>query len=154
MLAYETQLSPSSLGSPIPIPFPALGVDQPSAALNLKVIAGSLTGLNNQTIAVDSSWHKHVGDTMNLWRPDGTPVSLMVIAVVAPALSGPNLIVDLHNAGAAMPDRVYVKTGPGASPAALLAAVRSQHARIVPVSGWSAAVTDQQAASCPPSSPP
>ncbi|HEY1702975.1 MAG TPA: FtsX-like permease family protein [Trebonia sp.] len=146
MLAYETQLSPSSLDSPIPVPFPALGVDQPSAALDLKVIAGSLTSLNNQTIAVDSSWHEHVGDTVNLWRPDGTPVSLTVIAVVAPTLSGPTLIVNLHNAGAPRPDRVYVKTDPGASPAALLAAVRSQHARMIPVSGWSAAVTNQQAA--------
>ena len=126
-------------------PFPAIGIDQPSAALNLKVTAGSLTGLDDQTIAVDSSWNKHVGDTMSLWQPDGTPISLKVIAVVASSLSGPSLIVDLHNAGAAMPDRVYVKTDSGASDAALLAAVRSQDARVVPVSGWSAAVSDQQA---------
>jgi putative ABC transport system permease protein len=145
MLAFQPQITPLHLESPIPIPFPAIGIDQPSAALNLKVIAGSLTGLDDQTIAVSSSWNKQVGDTMSLWRPDGTPVSLKVIAVVASSLSGPSLIVDLHNADAAMPGRAYVKTDSGASDAALLAAVRSQHAQIVPVSGWSAAVSDQQA---------
>jgi putative ABC transport system permease protein len=145
MLAYQPQITSLDLEAPIPIPFPAIGIDQPSAALNLKVTAGSLTGLDDQTIAVDSSWNKHVGDTMSLWQPDGTPLSLKVIAVVAASLSGPSLIVDQHNAGTALPDRVYVKTDSAASDAALLAAVRSQHARFVPVSAWSAAVTDQQA---------
>ena len=65
--------------------------------------------------------------------------------MVASGLSGPSLIVDLNNAGAAMPARVYVKTDSRASDAALLAAVRSQHAQVVPVSSWSAAVSDQQA---------
>jgi putative ABC transport system permease protein len=145
LLAYQPQVSPLHLESPIPIPFPAIGIDRPSAALNLKVTAGSLAGLNDQTIAVDSSWNKHVGDTMSLWRPDGTPVSLKVIAVVAASLSGTSLIVDLRNAGAAMPARVYVRAGSAAARAALLAAARSQPARVVPVSGWSAAVSDQQA---------
>ena len=145
MLAYQPQITPLHLEPPMPIPFSAIGLDQPSAALNLKVIAGSLAGLGDQTIAVDSSWNKHVGDTMSLWQPDGTPLSLKVIAVVASSLSGPSLIVDLHNAGAAMSARVYVKTDSAASDAALQAAVRSQHARVVPVSGWSAAVSDQQA---------
>jgi putative ABC transport system permease protein len=146
MLAFQPQITSFHLEAPIPVPFSAIGIDQPSAALNLKVTAGSLTGLDDQTIAVDSSWNKHVGDTMSLWQPDGAPVSLKVIAVVASSsLSGPSLIVDLHNAGAAMPARVYVKTDPGAPGAALLAAVRSQHARVVPISGWSAAVSDQQA---------
>jgi putative ABC transport system permease protein len=145
MLAYQPQVTSLHLEAPMPIPFSAIGIDQPSAALNLKVTAGSLTGLDDQTIAVDSSWNKRVGDTMNLWQPDGTPLSLKVIAVVAPSLSGPSLVVDLHNAGAVMPDRVYVKMDSSTSQAAVLAAVRSQHAQVVPVSGWSAAVSDQQA---------
>ena len=70
---------------------------------------------------------------------------MKVIAVVAARLSGPSLIVDPRNAGTAMPDRAYVKTDSNTSAAALLAAVRSQHARLVPVSGWTAAVSDQQA---------
>ena len=145
MLAYQPRITSLHLESPIPVAYPAMGIDQPSDALNLKVTAGSLTGLDDAAIAVDSSWGKHVGDTMSLWRPDGTPVTVKVIAVVASGLSGPSLIVDTRNAGVAMPDRVYVKTGPGVSAAALLAAARSQHARVVPVSAWSAAVSDQQA---------
>jgi putative ABC transport system permease protein len=145
LLAYQPRITSLNLQSPIPLPVTAIGIDQPSAALNLKVIAGSLAGLDDQTIAVDSSWNEHVGDTMSIWQPDGTPVSLKVIAVVAAGLSGPSLVVDQHGAGRAMPDRVYVKTDSGASDAALLAAVRSQHARVVPVSAWSAAVNDQQA---------
>jgi putative ABC transport system permease protein len=145
MLAYQPLITSLHLQSPIPIPVPAIGIDQLSAALNLKVSAGSLTGLNDQTIAVASSWDKHVGDRIRLRQPDGTPASLKVIAVLAPSdPSGPSLIVDLHNAGAVMPDRAYVKTNSRASAAALLAAVRSQHARVVPVSSWSAAVSDQQ----------
>ena len=65
--------------------------------------------------------------------------------MVTSSLSGPSLIVDQRNAGPAMPDRVYVRTDSAASRAAVLAAVRSQHARVVPVSAWSAAVTDKQA---------
>lgn len=145
MLAYQPRITSFNLQPPIPLAFTAIGVDQPSAALNLKVIAGSLSGLDDQTIAVDSSWNEHVGDTMSIWQPDGTPVSLRVIAVVAASLSGPSLIVDQHNAGPAMPDRVFVRTNSASADAALLAAVRSQHARVVPVSAWSAAVTDQQA---------
>jgi len=145
MLAYQPRITSLNLQSPIPLPVTAIGLDEPSAALNLKVIAGSLTGLDDQTIAVDSSWNEHVGDTMDIWRPDGTSVSLKVIAVVAASLSGPSLIVDQHNAGTAMPDRAYVKTDSADSDAALLAAVRSEDARVVPVSAWSAAVNDQQA---------
>jgi putative ABC transport system permease protein len=145
VLAYQPQITPFHVEPPMPIPFPAIGIDQPSAALNLKVTAGSLTGLGDRTIAVGSSWNKHVGDTLRLWQPDGTPLSLTVIAVIAPSLCWPSLIVDLHNAGAVMPDRVYVKTQPGASGAAVLAAARSQHARVVPVSSWSAAISSQQA---------
>jgi putative ABC transport system permease protein len=145
MLAYEPRVTSLHLESPIPLPFPAIAIDQPSAALNLTVIAGSLKGLDDQTIVVDSSWNEHVGDSMSLWRPDGTPVSLKVIAVVAARLSAPSLIVDLGNGDVAMPDRVYVKTDSDTSDAALRAAVRSQHARVVPVSGWTAAVSDQQA---------
>ncbi|MGH3266007.1 MAG: FtsX-like permease family protein, partial [Trebonia sp.] len=115
MLAYQPRIAPLHVEAPFPIPYPAIGIDRSSAALNLKVIAGSLAGLGNRTIAVDSSWDRHVGDTMSLWRADGTPLSLTVIAVVAPRLFGPSLIADLRNDDAAMPDRVYVKTDSRAS---------------------------------------
>jgi putative ABC transport system permease protein len=144
MLAYQPQITSFNFQSPIPIPFSAIGIDQPSAALSLKVTAGSLRGLNDQTIAVDSSWGKHVGDTMSLWQPDGTRITLKVIAVMAAGLSGASLVVDLHNADATMPSRAYVKVGSSAASAALLAAARSQHVQAVPALTWTAAVSSQQ----------
>ena len=145
MLAYQPQDS-LHLEPPIPIPTPAIGIDRPSSALNLKVSAGSLAALNDHTLAVDASWGKHVGDTIKLWRPNGTPLSLKIIAVLASTSpSGPSLIVDLHNADTTMPDRIYVKTDSSASDAAVLAAARSEHARPVPVSRWEAHLADQQA---------
>jgi hypothetical protein len=56
MLAYQPRITSLHLESPIPVPFSAIGIDQPSVALNLTVTAGSLTGLDDQTIAVGSSW--------------------------------------------------------------------------------------------------
>jgi putative ABC transport system permease protein len=53
--------------------------------------------------------------------------------------------VDRRNAGATLPGRAYVKTDSAGAAAALRAAVRSRDARVVPVSGWTAAVSDQQA---------
>jgi putative ABC transport system permease protein len=145
LLASQPPVTALHLESPIPVPFPAMGIDRPSAALNVRVTSGSLAGLDDQTIAVDLSWHKRAGDTMRLWRPDGTRLRLRVVAVIGSSLSGPSLIVDLRNAGAAMANRAYVRSDSGAARAALAAAVQSQHARLVPVSGWSAAVSSQQA---------
>jgi putative ABC transport system permease protein len=145
MLAYQPQVTALHLEAPIPVPYQAIGIDQPSAALHLTVIAGSLNGLNDHTVAVDSSWNEHVGGTMSLWQPEGTPMSLKIVAVVAARLSGPSLIVDRRNAGAALPDRAYVKTDSAGAAAALRAAARTGDARVVPVSGWTAAVSDQQA---------
>jgi putative ABC transport system permease protein len=145
MLANQPQVTSLHLEAPFPIPYPAIGVDQPSPALHLTIIGGSLSALDDQTIAVDSSWDEHVGGTMRLWRADGTPMTLKIVAVIAARLSGPSLVVDQRNTGAALPDRAYVNTDSPAAAAALLGVVRSQHARVVPVSGWTAAVSDQQA---------
>jgi putative ABC transport system permease protein len=143
LLAYQPAL-PFHLQAPMPVPFPALGIDRPSSALNLHVLAGSLAHLSDHTIAVDASWNLHVGEVMKLWRPDGMPVSLTVIAVLDSGLSGPSLVVDLHNADIGMPSLVYVKTHTPATLVSLRAAAQAEHARVVPISRWSASVTDQQ----------
>ena len=82
---------------------------------------------------------------MNLWLPDGTPVSLKVVAIVDPSLSGTSLVVGAHNAGNSMPSLVYVRLRRGASLAPLRAAARQGDARLVPVPLWTAAASDQQA---------
>ena len=86
---------------------------------------------------------------MRLWLPDGTPVSLRVVAVLAPALSGVSLVVDGGNAGGSLPGAVYVRLRPGragaeAAVGALRAAAGQAGARVVPASRWSAVVSDQQ----------
>ncbi|HEY5399899.1 MAG TPA: FtsX-like permease family protein [Trebonia sp.] len=150
LLAHEPAITAFHLEAPMPIPFAAIGVDRASAALSLPVRQGSLADLGDHTIAVDSSWHERLGATMSLWLPDGTPVSLRVVAILAPSLSGVSLVVDAANAGGAMPSAVYVRLGGGAASAAdaavdsLRAVARQAGARVVPASLWSAAVSDQQ----------
>lgn len=143
LLAYQPAL-PFHLQAPIPVPVPALSIDQQTPALNLPVRAGSLTRLSDHTIAADASWHQHLGGVMRLWRPDGTPVSLTVVAILNSGLSGPSLVVDLHNADTSMPSLIYVNAHSGAALAALRAAAQAETARVVPTSRWSASVTDQQ----------
>jgi putative ABC transport system permease protein len=151
LLAHEPAITRFHLEAPMPIPFAAMGVDHASAALTLPVRAGSLAVLNARTIAVDSSWNERLGATMSLWRPDGTPVSLRVVAILAPSRSGVSLVVDAGNAGDAMPSVVYVRLrgGPAsaagaAAVAALQAVARQAGVLVVPASRWSAAVSDQQ----------
>jgi len=97
LLAHEPAITRFHLEAPMPIPFAAIGIDRASAALSLPVRAGSLADLGDHTIAVDSSWHERLGATMRLWLPDGTPVSLRVVAILAPGLSGISLVVDADN---------------------------------------------------------
>jgi putative ABC transport system permease protein len=149
LLAHEPAITRFHLEDPMPIPFAAIGIDRASAALSLPVRAGSLAALDDHTIAVDSSWHEPLGAVMRLWRPDGTPVSLRVVALLAPSLSGVSLVVDSGNAGDVLPGAVYVRLRPGrvdagAAVAALRAAAGQADARVVPASRWSAAVSDQQ----------
>jgi len=146
VLAYEPAIAPFGfhLEAPMPIPFAAIGIDHPSAAFGVPVRQGSLAGLSDDTVAVDTSWGLHVGSTLRLWLADGTPVALKVIAVYSSGLSGTSLILDQHNAGGP-PDRAYVRATP-AWATAMRATAAGEGARIVPAAGWSATVSDEQAA--------
>ena len=151
LLAHEPAITRFHLEAPMPIPFAAIGIDHASAALSLPVREGSLAGLDAHTIAVDSSWHERLGATMSLWQPDGTLVSLRVVAILATGQKEASLVVDSGNAGDAMPSVVYVRlrgdaaSATGAAVASLRAVARQADSRVVPASRWSAAVSDQQA---------
>ena len=151
LLAHEPAITRFYFEAPMPIPFAAIGIDHASAALSLPVREGSLADLDAHTIAVDSSWHERLGATMSLWQPDGTPVSLRVVAILAPSQSGVSLVVDSGNAGDVMSSVVYVRlrgdaaSATGAAVGSLRAVARQADARVVPASRWSAAVSDQQA---------
>jgi putative ABC transport system permease protein len=146
VLAYEPAIAPFGfhLEAPMPIAFPAIGIDHPSAAFGVPVRQGSLAGLSDDTVAVDTSWGLAVGGTLRLWLADGTPVALKVIAVYSSGLSGTSLILDQHNAGG-LPDRAYVRATP-AWATAMRDVAGAEGARIVRAAGWSAAVSDEQAA--------
>lgn len=148
VLAYEPPVTFMHLEAPMPIPFSAMGVDTPEA-LRLPIREGSLNGLDDRTVAVDTSWHKNVGDTMSLWLADGTPVTLRVVAVLGSGLGGGSLVLSPHNAGRSLPSRMYIRLRPGAdraaTTAALLAAARMAGAKIVPIARWTAAISDRQA---------
>ncbi|WP_252847177.1 FtsX-like permease family protein [Actinoallomurus purpureus] len=146
LFAREPAISILHFEAPMPIPFSAEAVDR-STLLTFPAIEGSLAGLNDQSVAVDRSWHKHVGDVMRLWLADGTPVTLRVAAVLDAGL-GDRLVVTGGNAGRALPDRVHVRLRPGADRAAALTALRAATygtgARTVPTARWTAAVGDRQ----------
>ena len=146
LLAYEPAITAFHLEAPMPITFGALGIDHYSPALALPVRQGSLAGLDDGTVAVDTSWGKHVGDTLRLWRPDGTPVNLRVIAVLKQTLAGASLIVDLRNSGSSLPSRLYLKVSQPAALARVQAVARADGARVVPAATWTAVVNNQQAA--------
>lgn len=151
VLAREPALTPFHLEAPTPVPFSALAVDFP-AVLGLHVRKGSLDGLNDASVAVDGSWHKRVGQAMQVWLADGTPVSLQVIAVFDAAPGGPRLVLGPHRAGAgAQPNRVYVRAAASVLPA-VRAALRPQggaftapDAKVVTKARWAASVSDRQA---------
>ncbi|RFU42285.1 ABC transporter permease [Actinomadura logoneensis] len=156
VLANEPALTPFHLEAPTPVPFAAIAVDSP-AALGLRVRAGSLARLDDASVAIDGSWHKRVGESMKLWLADGTPVSLRVTAVFDAAPGGPRIVLGPRRAGAgAQADRMYLAadaTAASAVRAALRGSPRASgvrgfdtpDARVVTVSGWTAAVSDRQA---------
>ena len=118
------------------------GVRAPSATGSGDVIRAS--GTTTAAIATArSSGHSSVTKTT------GTPVSLRVVAILAPSLSGVSLVVDSGNADGVMPSAVYVRlrpgsVGAGAAVASLRAVAGQADALVVPVSRWSAAASDQR----------
>ncbi|MEV5704715.1 FtsX-like permease family protein [Actinoallomurus sp. NPDC052274] len=146
LFAHEPALTALHLEAPMPVPYAAQAVDE-TTVLDLPVVEGSLAGLNTRTIAVDRSWHRHVGDTMPVWLADGTPVALRVTAVVDAGL-GDGLVIDSRNAGRSLPERIYVRIRPGADRPAALAALRTAThgvgAQAVPTGRWTAVARDRQ----------
>jgi putative ABC transport system permease protein len=147
LYAFTPPLTVFHLDAPTALPFPAEVING-TGAINLRVKAGALSRLSKRTIAVDSSWHEHVGATMKLWLADGTPVSLRIVAVFADGLGANSLVVSSQNAALSLPDRLYVRIRSGANPAAteaaLMAATRGDGARAVPTQKWTAAVSNLQ----------
>ncbi|MCX4783675.1 ABC transporter permease [Streptomyces sp. NBC_01264] len=127
-------------------PEPARVVD-PAAFAELSrppLVEGSVKDLNDTSIVVNDEWPvTAVGQPVDVWRADGTKVSLTVAAVMRRGTGGNGAYVTAANGGGARPDRVEVRLEPGADrtavAAALGAAVGAQGARAVTAEEWIAA---------------
>ncbi|MET7462082.1 ABC transporter permease [Nonomuraea sp. NPDC005501] len=120
---------------------PAEAVD-PEALLrsiDVPVVAGSLAGLRDDTIAVSRTWELNVGQSVTMWRADGSETSLTVTAVLGDRSAADSYVTPAH-AFSALPSRAYVKLRPGATPervgAALRQATRGHNADALTKAAW------------------
>jgi putative ABC transport system permease protein len=72
--------------------------------------AGTLHGFTDDAIAVDESWGIAVGNTVQLWVPDGKALKLRVVAVLRSGTLPTEGVISSRNAGIALPTEAYVST--------------------------------------------
>ncbi|MEU6780767.1 ABC transporter permease [Nonomuraea angiospora] len=116
-----------------------------TTALSVPVTAGSLTELRDDTIAVSPTWEVNLGQRVRLWRADGSPVSLTVVALLGAASTADAYVTPAH-ALSTLPSLAYVKLRPGTSAAkALEQAVEGHNARSMTKAAWAGTVTGRAA---------
>lgn len=97
----------------------------PGALTGLPVLSGSLDDLRDDTVVVDTEWRRRVGDTVHVWRADGTPVTLRVAAVVLPGVGGNGAYVTRAHPASELASGAHVRLRKGTAPDAVAAAVRT-----------------------------
>ncbi|WP_406095558.1 FtsX-like permease family protein [Streptomyces sp. NBC_01013] len=124
----------------------ARAVDPADAAAvsALPVVAGSLAGLDDDSIVVNEEWMTTtVGERVGVWLADGRKVTLRVAAVLSTGTGNNGVYVTPRNAGGAAADRVDVKviedTRRSAVGAQLATAGRVTGAEVATRAGWLAA---------------
>ncbi|GGQ34627.1 ABC transporter permease [Streptosporangium pseudovulgare] len=127
---------------------PAEAMD-PAGLVNVldpPVTAGSLTALNDRTIAVSETWELALGDTAKLWRADGSQVSLKVVALLGAGSPADSYVTPAH-AFSAPVTTAYVRLRPGTSPDAAGAALRHAAAghdvRVLTRDAWARSTGDR-----------
>lgn len=96
------------------------------STVRLPLVAGSLSDLDDSSIVVNEEWARHrVGDTVRVWRGDGTPVSLRIAAVLRTGTGDNGAYVTARNAPGSVVDRVDVRLAPGADRAAVARVLRA-----------------------------
>lgn len=111
----------------VKVPTEAFAVDPAALAevSRLPVVAGSVADLDDGGIIVTQEWWQHrVGDSVPLWRADGTAARLRIVAVMRTGTGDNGAYVTPRNAPGAKVSRIEVK-----APASASAAVRETAAR-------------------------
>ncbi|MER6514568.1 ABC transporter permease [Nonomuraea sp. NPDC001636] len=118
-----------------------------TSALSVPVTAGSLAKLGEDTIAVSPTWELNLGQRVTLWRADGSPATLTVIALLGAGSAADAYVASAH-ALSAPPSVAYVKPRPGASAIevrqALERATDGHNARALTKATWAATTIDRQ----------
>lgn len=122
----ETRLTVLEEGF-VKVPTEAFAVDPAALAevSRLPVVAGSVADLDDGGIIVTEEWWQHrVGESVPLWRADGTAARLRIVAVMRTGTGDNGAYVTPRNAPGAEVSRLEVK-----APASAAAAVREAAAR-------------------------
>ncbi len=107
----------------------------------LPVVAGSLAGLDDESLVVNEEWMTTtVGERVGVWLADGRKATLRVAAVLSTGTGDNGVYVTPRNAGGAPVDRIDVKVRDGQSRSAvaarLEAAGRATATDVVTRAGW------------------
>ncbi|MFJ9213136.1 ABC transporter permease [Streptomyces sp. NPDC102264] len=101
-----------------------------AATARLPLAAGRVTDLDDRSIIVTEEWERHtVGESVDIWRADGTRTSLRVAAVMRIGTGGNGVYVTPRNAPGAPVDRIDVSLAEGADASAVAAGLRTAAGR-------------------------
>ncbi|MEV0648758.1 ABC transporter permease [Phytomonospora sp. NPDC050363] len=95
------------------------------ASLTLPVLAGAPAELDDDSIVVDTEWGRELGERVSIWRADGSPVTLRVVAVLREGAGGNGAYVTAANAPGAELGELLVSTGEGSDSAVVAAGLRA-----------------------------
>jgi putative ABC transport system permease protein len=117
------------------VPTQAIDPADVTATMDLGVVQGSMADLHGARMAVSSmrasSQGWHVGDRVQLWLGDGTPVTLQVAAIYERGLGFGDITLDrdtvLHHTARDLDDQVLIRTAPGADVDTALASLAARY---------------------------
>ncbi|MEV6422675.1 ABC transporter permease [Streptomyces sp. NPDC051662] len=96
----------------------------------LPLAAGRVTDLDDRSIIVNEEWERRtVGESVDVWRADGTRTTLRIAAVMRVGTGGNGVYVTPRNAPGASVDRIDVTLAEGADASAVAAGLRAATGR-------------------------
>ncbi|AQZ67882.1 unnamed protein product [[Actinomadura] parvosata subsp. kistnae] len=117
-------------------------------ALSIPLRAGSLDELRDDTIVVSETWELKLGQSVRIWRADGSRATFRVVGLLGENAPADAYVTAAHTFSA-LPSAAYVKLRPGSSaPAvreALGQAVAGHNARALTRSEWAASLDARRA---------